>query len=199
MSVFSQEESHAHQQLVCLHRREFDGLVQAVPLLWNDGPGSLGHRGLLWSVVLWSNHLPASVSSSHRFVCFCVFGGAGLASGLTPMYVGEIAPTSLRGALGTLHQLAIVTGILIAQVLDTMHFLRWIFISIFNTHLPTHNHPCVTAANSARRIIWTIIYYVEWIIRNQFFKCEVNHISYLMRTMHNNLHFCQHASLLARC
>lgn len=41
---------------------------------------------------------------------------AGLASGLTPMYVGEIAPTSLRGALGTLHQLAIVTGILIAQV-----------------------------------------------------------------------------------
>lgn len=36
------------------------------------------------------------------------------------MYVGEIAPTSLRGALGTLHQLAIVTGILIAQVLDTM-------------------------------------------------------------------------------
>ncbi|XP_034757257.1 solute carrier family 2, facilitated glucose transporter member 4-like [Etheostoma cragini] len=41
----------------------------------------------------------------------------GLASALTPMYVGEIAPTSLRGALGTLHQLAIVTGILIAQVL----------------------------------------------------------------------------------
>ncbi|XP_056298645.1 solute carrier family 2, facilitated glucose transporter member 4-like [Pseudoliparis swirei] len=41
----------------------------------------------------------------------------GLASGLTPMYVGEIAPTNLRGALGTLHQLAIVTGILIAQVL----------------------------------------------------------------------------------
>uniref|UniRef100_A0A8D0A000 Solute carrier family 2, facilitated glucose transporter member 4 n=1 Tax=Sander lucioperca TaxID=283035 RepID=A0A8D0A000_SANLU len=41
----------------------------------------------------------------------------GLSSGLTPMYVGEIAPTSLRGALGTLHQLAIVTGILIAQVL----------------------------------------------------------------------------------
>ncbi|KAF5907072.1 solute carrier family 2, facilitated glucose transporter member 4 [Clarias magur] len=41
----------------------------------------------------------------------------GLASGLVPMYVGEISPTSLRGALGTLHQLAIVTGILIAQVL----------------------------------------------------------------------------------
>lgn len=32
------------------------------------------------------------------------------------MYVGEIAPTHLRGALGTLNQLAIVTGILVAQV-----------------------------------------------------------------------------------
>lgn len=46
------------------------------------------------------------------------FHCVGLASGLTPMYVGEIAPTSLRGALGTLHQLAIVTGILIAQVCE---------------------------------------------------------------------------------
>uniref|UniRef100_A0A8C3A7I8 Solute carrier family 2, facilitated glucose transporter member 4 n=1 Tax=Cyclopterus lumpus TaxID=8103 RepID=A0A8C3A7I8_CYCLU len=48
---------------------------------------------------------------------FVIGAYCGLASGLTPMYVGEIAPTSLRGALGTLHQLAIVTGILIAQVL----------------------------------------------------------------------------------
>lgn len=40
----------------------------------------------------------------------------GLTSGLVPMYVGEIAPTHLRGALGTLNQLAIVIGILIAQV-----------------------------------------------------------------------------------
>ncbi|XP_061524808.1 solute carrier family 2, facilitated glucose transporter member 4-like isoform X2 [Phycodurus eques] len=47
----------------------------------------------------------------------CVIGAyCGLASGLTPMYVGEIAPTGLRGALGTLHQLAIVTGILLAQM-----------------------------------------------------------------------------------
>uniref|UniRef100_A0A668AAS7 Solute carrier family 2, facilitated glucose transporter member 4 n=1 Tax=Myripristis murdjan TaxID=586833 RepID=A0A668AAS7_9TELE len=48
---------------------------------------------------------------------FVIGAYCGLASGLTPMYVGEIAPTSLRGALGTLHQLAIVTGILLAQVL----------------------------------------------------------------------------------
>ncbi|XP_019388276.1 PREDICTED: solute carrier family 2, facilitated glucose transporter member 2 [Crocodylus porosus] len=41
----------------------------------------------------------------------------GLSSGLVPMYVGEVSPTALRGALGTLHQLAIVTGILISQIL----------------------------------------------------------------------------------
>ncbi|KAG8136156.1 hypothetical protein E2320_009134, partial [Naja naja] len=40
-----------------------------------------------------------------------------LSSGLAPLYVGEIAPTALRGALGTLNQLAVVIGILISQVL----------------------------------------------------------------------------------
>ncbi|KAJ8384276.1 hypothetical protein AAFF_G00207370 [Aldrovandia affinis] len=41
---------------------------------------------------------------------------SGLSTGFVPMYVGEIAPTALRGALGTLHQLGIVVGILMAQV-----------------------------------------------------------------------------------
>ncbi|XP_073530986.1 solute carrier family 2, facilitated glucose transporter member 2 [Phyllobates terribilis] len=41
----------------------------------------------------------------------------GLSSGLVPIYIGEISPTSLRGALGTLHQLGIVTGILISQII----------------------------------------------------------------------------------
>uniref|UniRef100_A0A8B9HYX2 Solute carrier family 2 member 1 n=1 Tax=Astyanax mexicanus TaxID=7994 RepID=A0A8B9HYX2_ASTMX len=41
---------------------------------------------------------------------------SGLSTGFVPMYVGEIAPTTLRGALGTLHQLGIVIGILMAQV-----------------------------------------------------------------------------------
>lgn len=41
---------------------------------------------------------------------------SGLSTGFVPMYVGEVSPTALRGALGTLHQLGIVIGILIAQV-----------------------------------------------------------------------------------
>ncbi|KAM6947862.1 solute carrier family 2, facilitated glucose transporter member 1 [Lycodopsis pacificus] len=41
---------------------------------------------------------------------------SGLSTGFVPMYVGEVSPTALRGALGTFHQLGIVVGILIAQV-----------------------------------------------------------------------------------
>lgn len=41
---------------------------------------------------------------------------SGLSTGFVPMYVGEISPTNLRGALGTLHQLGVVIGILVAQV-----------------------------------------------------------------------------------
>ncbi|XP_062896281.1 solute carrier family 2, facilitated glucose transporter member 3-like [Mobula hypostoma] len=40
----------------------------------------------------------------------------GLATGFVPMYVGEISPTNLRGAFGTMHQLGVVIGILIAQI-----------------------------------------------------------------------------------
>lgn len=61
------------------------------------------------------NHVWASVREDVAILSplfFC----SGLTSGLVPMYVGEIAPTHLRGALGTLNQLAIVIGILIAQV-----------------------------------------------------------------------------------
>lgn len=41
---------------------------------------------------------------------------SGLSTGFVPVYVEEISPTSLRGALGTLHQLGVVIGILVAQV-----------------------------------------------------------------------------------
>lgn len=48
-----------------------------------------------------------------RFVIglFC-----GLCTGFVPMYISEVSPTSLRGAFGTLNQLGIVVGILVAQV-----------------------------------------------------------------------------------
>lgn len=47
----------------------------------------------------------------------------GLFTGLTPMYVGEVSPTPLRGAFGTLHQLGVVVGILIAQIFGLENLL----------------------------------------------------------------------------
>ncbi|XP_061440153.1 solute carrier family 2, facilitated glucose transporter member 3 isoform X2 [Rhineura floridana] len=48
-----------------------------------------------------------------RFVIglFC-----GLCTGFVPMYISEVSPTALRGAFGTLNQLGIVIGILVAQI-----------------------------------------------------------------------------------
>nr|QZU27267.1 GLUT-1 [Onchidium reevesii] len=42
---------------------------------------------------------------------------AGIYTGISPMYLSEISTPNIRGAVGVLHQLAIVTGILSAQIL----------------------------------------------------------------------------------
>ena len=42
--------------------------------------------------------------------------GIGIASGLSPMYIAEVAPSSIRGKLVSLNQLTIVLGILGAQI-----------------------------------------------------------------------------------
>lgn len=52
------------------------------------------------------------------FVGWRIMGGyaIGLASGVSPMYIAEISPARLRGRLVSLNQVAIVFGILMAQV-----------------------------------------------------------------------------------
>ncbi len=54
------------------------------------------------------------------FVVWRVMGGCaiGLASGISPMYIAEISPAHLRGRLVSLNQVAIVFGILLAQVVN---------------------------------------------------------------------------------
>ena len=54
------------------------------------------------------------------FVLWRMMGGfaIGLASGVSPMYIAEISPAHLRGRLVSLNQLAIVFGVLLAQVVN---------------------------------------------------------------------------------
>lgn len=53
----------------------------------------------------------------------------GTASGLSPMYIAEVAPASIRGKLVTINQLTIVIGILAAQIANWRiagtHSLEW--------------------------------------------------------------------------
>jgi sugar porter (SP) family MFS transporter len=49
---------------------------------------------------------------------FVIGVAVGIASMLTPLYIAELAPPRIRGALVTLNQLAIVTGIVVAYYVD---------------------------------------------------------------------------------
>lgn len=62
----------------------------------------------------------ALASQFSIFVAWRILGGfaIGLASGVSPMYIAEISPSHLRGRLVSLNQMAIVIGILLAQVVN---------------------------------------------------------------------------------
>ncbi len=55
-------------------------------------------------------------------VAFRVIGGigVGVASVIAPMYIAETSPTSIRGRLGSLQQLAIVSGIFLSLAVDAL-------------------------------------------------------------------------------
>ena len=64
--------------------------------------------------------LPRNIA---EFVIFRFIGGLGIGSAslLSPLYIAEISPARIRGALVSVNQMAIVTGILLA------YFVNWIF------------------------------------------------------------------------
>ncbi len=61
--------------------------------------------------------------AANQFTLFIIFRligglGIGLASALSPMYIAEISPASMRGRLVSVNQLTIVIGILAAQIIN---------------------------------------------------------------------------------
>lgn len=77
-------------------------------------------RGLLIAAAIFAVSAlgTAWAHSIDAFVAWRIVGGVaiGLASGLSPVYIAEIAPAAIRGRMVCLNQIAIVLGILGAQV-----------------------------------------------------------------------------------
>ncbi len=77
-------------------------------------------RLLIFSAFLFS--LSAiGTGASNTFILFILYRilggiGIGMASNLSPMYIAEVSPASMRGKFVSLNQLTIVIGILLAQV-----------------------------------------------------------------------------------
>ena len=69
-------------------------------------------------VFLVSAIMTGAFSTFGAFLVARFFGGIGIgiASGLSPMYIAEVAPSDIRGRLVSLNQMTIVIGILAAQI-----------------------------------------------------------------------------------
>lgn len=82
---------------------------------------SMGRKPLLVVsaiVFLVSAYCTGAFDNYELFLAARLVGGIGIgiASGLSPMYIAEVAPPQIRGKLVSLNQLAIVLGILAAQI-----------------------------------------------------------------------------------
>jgi len=96
-------------------------------------------RMLVWVAVLFAATSIATALApnfaffvSARFLGGLAVGGVSL---LSPMYVAEVSPASIRGRMGTFYQLSIIIGILISYGINYMlrntgvNNWRWMFLS----------------------------------------------------------------------
>ena len=84
---------------------------------------SLGRKPLLILsafIFLATAYATGAFNSFNAFLAARFVGGIaiGIASGLSPMYIAEVAPSHIRGKLVSLNQLTIVLGILGAQIVN---------------------------------------------------------------------------------
>ncbi len=76
------------------------------------------------------------------FVIFRILGGLGIgiASGISPIYIAEFAPASIRGKFVSLNQMTVVIGILLAQVAN------WLIASHYSVGGNALNEASVSVA-----------------------------------------------------
>ncbi len=79
------------------------------------------HALLLAATVFFFSSLAMAFSpgrDSFIFFSFCAGIGVGMASVLSPMYIAEISPPSIRGRMVAINQLTIVIGILVTNLVN---------------------------------------------------------------------------------
>ena len=94
---------------------------------------------LVWVAILFAatSVATALAPSFSIFIIARFMGGlaVGAASLLSPMYVSEVSPPSVRGRMGSLYQMSIITGILISYCLNYLlrnsgpDNWRWMFLT----------------------------------------------------------------------
>lgn len=52
-----------------------------------------------------------------------LFFGPGISYSALPMYLGELAPRNLRGTLGTMTEVFVITGVFLAQIFSLQAIL----------------------------------------------------------------------------
>lgn len=96
-------------------------------------------RMLAWVALLFvATSIATALAPSFQFFVIARFVGGlavGGASLLSPMYVSEVSPPSIRGRMGTLYQLSITMGILISYCINYLlrntgpNNWRWMFLT----------------------------------------------------------------------
>ena len=136
--IFLKTEMYLTPQLMGLATGSATLGCIAGPLLGLWCADALGRRNSLFIAGFLLLVSTFGVSLANGLWSFCIYRaiggvGVGLASGISPMYIAEIAPPRLRGRLVTVNQLAVVLGInlavIVAYFLSFGAHWRWMFFS----------------------------------------------------------------------
>ncbi len=128
-----------------------------------------------------------SAHSFGAFVFFRITGGIGigLASNLSPMYIAEITPGSVRGGFVSINQLTIVIGILLAQLVNWRIVRPVSAGATFNDIMTSWNgqvgwrqmfYACTVPASLFFILMWFVPESPRWLARNGSRSTKVHRI-----------------------